>query len=320
MRTLFADIEPFHSFFLPVDGGHTLYVEEAGNPNGQPALFLHGGPGGGISANHRRLFDPEHYRIILFDQRGAGKSRPHASLAHNTTWDLVADIEAIRQHLQIEQWLVFGGSWGSTLSLAYAQTHPQRVTHLILRGIFLCRPEEIRWFYQEGTSWLFPEFWEEYIQPIPVEKRQEMVKTYYELLTSDNEHTRLQAAKAWSKWEGATCKLKPDPHVIDHFEEAHHALAMARIECHYFIHQCWLEENQLLRDAHKIAHIPTWIIHGRYDVVCPAQNAYELHKALPKAHLQIIPDAGHAYDEPGILNALIEATDLAKQPTSVPSR
>lgn len=314
MRTLFAETEPYNTFFLPVSNGHTLYVEEAGNPDGQPALFLHGGPGGGISASHRQLFDPAHYRIILFDQRGAGKSRPHASLEHNTTWDLVADIEAIRQHLNIDQWLVFGGSWGSTLSLAYAQTYPKRVSHLILRGIFLCRPEEIQWFYQEGTSWLFPEFWEGFIQPVPSEKRNEMVKTYYELLTSDNEHTRLQAAKAWSKWEGSTCKLKPNPSVIDHFEEAHHALAMARIECHYFVHNCWLEPNQLLRDAHKIAHIPTWIIHGRYDVVCPARNAYELHQALPDATLQIIPDAGHAYDEPGILNALIEATDACKMP------
>jgi proline iminopeptidase len=317
MRTLFAEIEPYNTFFLPVSHDHTLYVEEVGNPLGQPVLFLHGGPGGGISANHRRLFDASHYRIILFDQRGSGKSRPHASLQANTTWDLVEDIEVLRQHLNIEQWVVFGGSWGSTLSLAYAQTHPSRVSHLILRGIFLCRPEEIQWFYQEGTSWIFPEFWQEFLAPVPLEKRSKMVKTYYELLTSDNEHTRLQAAKAWSKWEGSTCKLKPDAGVIDHFEEAHHALAMARIECHYFIHNCWLEPNQLLRDAHKIAHIPTWIIHGRYDVVCPAQNAYELHQALPHAHLQIIPDAGHAYDEPGILHALIEATEACKLPLPV---
>lgn len=317
MRTLFADIEPYNTFFLPVSHDHTLYVEEVGNPLGQPVLFLHGGPGGGISANHRRLFDASHYRIILFDQRGSGKSRPHASLHSNTTWDLIEDIEALRQHLKIEQWAVFGGSWGSTLSLAYAQTHSNRVSHLILRGIFLCRPEEIQWFYQEGTSWIFPEFWQEFLAPVPIEKRSEMVKTYYELLTSDNEHTRLQAAKAWSKWEGSTCKLKPDTNVIHHFEEAHHALAMARIECHYFIHNCWLEPNQLLRDAHKIAHIPTWIIHGRYDVVCPAQNAYELHQVLPGAHLQIIPDAGHAYDEPGILHALIEATEACKLPSPV---
>lgn len=317
MRTLFAEIEPYNTFFLPVTHGHTLYVEEVGNPLGQPVVFLHGGPGGGISTNHRRLFDPAHYRIILFDQRGAGKSRPHASLEHNTTWDLVADMETLRQHLNFEQWAVFGGSWGSTLSLAYAQTHPERVSHLILRGIFLCRPEEIQWFYQEGTSWIFPEFWEAFLAPVPAEKRHEMVKTYYELLTSDNEHSRLQAAKAWSKWEGACCKLKPNASVIDHFEEAHHALAMARIECHYFIHHCWLEPNQLLRDASKITHIPTWIIHGRYDVVCPARNAYELHQVLPEATLRMIPDAGHAYDEPGILDALIEATEACKLPLPV---
>ncbi|WP_373533028.1 prolyl aminopeptidase [Vampirovibrio sp.] len=314
MHALFAEIEAYHHFYLPVTGGHTLYVEEAGNPKGQPALFLHGGPGGGISANHRRLFDPAHYRIILFDQRGAGKSRPHASLENNTTWDLVTDIESIRTHLNIEQWLVFGGSWGSTLSLAYAQKHPLRVTHLILRGIFLCRPEEIEWFYQSGTRWIFPEFWAEFMQPVPPEKQGAMVQTYYELLTSPNEPLRLQAAKAWSKWEGATCKLIPDPQVMDHFEEAAHALAMARIECHYFVNHCWLEPNQLLRDAFKIAHIPTWIIHGRYDVVCPAQNAYELAQALPQAKLEMIADAGHAYDEPGILNALIEATEQSKLP------
>jgi proline iminopeptidase len=312
LRTLFPEIEPYRTFQFPVTDGHMLYVEEAGNPNGQPVLFLHGGPGGGISANHRRLFDPAHYRIILFDQRGAGKSMPHASLENNTTWHLVADIEQLREHLNIEQWVVFGGSWGSTLSLAYSETHPHSVSALILRGIFLCRPEEIRWFYQEGTSWIYPERWEEYLQPVPPAQRDDMVQTYYKLLTSPDEATRLEAAKAWSKWEGATCKLIPNEEVIDHFEEAHHALAMARIECHYFIHNCWLEENQLLRDVPKIRHIPTWIIHGRYDVVCPAKNAWDLHHAFPEANLQIIADAGHAYDEPGILNALLEATEAAK--------
>lgn len=319
MRTLFGEIEPYNTFYLPVSNGHSLYVEEVGNPNGQPAVFLHGGPGGGISPNHRRLFDPAHYRLILFDQRGAGQSKPHASLEHNTTWDLVADIEALREHLNIKQWLAFGGSWGSTLALAYAQTHPQSVMALILRGIFLCRPEEIAWFYQEGTSWIFPDFWEEFQRPVPPEQRHRMVETYYELLTSPDERVRLEAAKAWSKWEGSACKLKPDAKVIDHFEEAHHALAMSRIECHYFIHNCWLEENQLLRDVSKIRHIPTWIIHGRYDVVCPVRNAWELHQAFPEAQLQIIPDAGHAYDEPGILNALIEATDACKSLAAVAS-
>jgi proline iminopeptidase len=313
MRTLYPEIEPYNTFFLPVGQGHSLYVEEVGNLQGQPAVFLHGGPGGGISARHRQLFDPAHYRIILFDQRGAGQSKPHASLEQNTTWDLLADMEAIREHLTIEKWLVFGGSWGSTLSLAYAESHPQRVTALILRGIFLCRPEEIRWFYQEGTSWIFPEFWEAYLKPIPPEKRQDMVTAYYEALTSPEESVRLEAARAWSRWEGSACKLKPDVKVMDHFEEAHHALAMARIECHYFMNNSWLSENQLLRDAERIRHIPTWIIHGRYDVVCPAKNAYDLHQVLPDAHLHIIPDAGHAFDESGILNALIEATDACKK-------
>lgn len=316
MRALFPEIEPYNTFYLQVSDKHSLYVEEVGNPNGQPALFLHGGPGGGIIPNHRRLFDPAHYRIILFDQRGSGKSKPHASLEENTTWDLVADIEKLRAHLGLEQWLVFGGSWGSTLSLAYAESHPDRVIALILRGIFLCRPEEIRWFYQEGAGWMFPEFWEEYLKPVPPEKRQDMVKAYYELLTSPDEAVRLNAARAWSGWEGSTCKLIPNPQVIESFEEAHHALAMARIECHYFMNNSWLEENQLLRDAHRIQHIPTWIIHGRYDVICPAQNAWELSRALPNATFRLIPDAGHAYDEPGILDALLEATNACRQPLS----
>jgi proline iminopeptidase len=312
MRYLFQEIEPYNTFFLPVSDKHSLYVEEVGNPQGQPAVFLHGGPGGGISSNHRRLFDPAHYRIILFDQRGSGQSKPHASIENNTTWDLVEDIEKLRTWLNIDQWLVFGGSWGSTLALAYAQTYPASVTALVLRGIFLCRSEEIQWFYQEGTSWIFPDFWEDFLRPVPFEKRHDMLKAYYELLTSPDEMIRLEAAKAWSKWEGSTCKLKPDFQVIDHFEEAHHALAMSRIECHYFIHDCWLEDNQLLRNIDKIKHIPTWIVHGRYDVICPVQNAWDLHRAFPEANLQIIPDAGHAYDEPGILHALLEITDTCK--------
>lgn len=309
MRILFDEIEPFNSFYLPVSENHRLYVEEAGNPQGKPVIFLHGGPGGGISANHRRLFDPKHYRIVLFDQRGSGKSLPHASLEHNTTWDLVADIETIRKHLHLNQWLVFGGSWGSTLALAYAQTHPASVAALILRGIFLCRPEEIQWFYQEGASWLFPDFWQDFIRPVAPEKRQHLMEAYYELLTSADPAVREEAARAWSKWEGSTCKLIPNQSVIQNFEAVHHALAMARIECHFFMNQCWLEENQLIRDVAKIRHIPTWIVHGRYDVICPVRNAWELHQAFPESRLQIIPDAGHAYDEPGILDALISATD-----------
>ena len=312
MRCLYPEIEPYNQFFLSVDDPHKLYVEESGNPEGKPVVFLHGGPGGGTSANHRRLFDPEHYRIILFDQRGSGKSTPHASLENNTTWDLVGDIETLRKHLGIDKWFVFGGSWGSTLALSYAQTHPEAVTGLILRGIFLCTKEEIQWFYQGGVDMLFPDLWEDYVRPIPVAKRGDMVKAYYELLDGPDQKKKLEAAKAWSVWEGSTVKLIPDPDTISVFEADDKALAMARIECHYFIHDCWLEPNQLLRDANKIRKIPTWIIHGRYDVVCPVKNAWELHKAFPEAKLQIIPDAGHAYDEPGILTALLNATDEAK--------
>lgn len=313
MKTLYPEIEPYNSFLLPVDEPHKLYVEEAGNPSGPAVLFLHGGPGGGFGASHRRLFDPAHYRIVLFDQRGAGRSTPHASLEKNTTWDLVADIEKLRKHLGIEKWLVFGGSWGSTLALAYAETHPQQVSGLILRGIFLCRQEEIHWFYQSGIDLLFPDLWENYIKPIPLQKRGDMIRAYYELLDGKDEAAKLEAAKAWSVWEGSTIKLVPDPSTISSFEADDKALAMARIECHYFVNDCWLEPNQLVKNAERIRHIPTWIIHGRYDVVCPVKNAWDLHKAFPESKLQIIPDAGHAYDEPGILNALISATNAARE-------
>ncbi len=313
MWTLFPEIEPYNIFRLKVSDLHELYVEEAGNPDGCPVVFFHGGPGGGISENHRRLFDPDFYRIVLFDQRGSGKSIPHAELRENTTWDLVADIERIREFLGIEKWLVFGGSWGSTLSLTYAETHPERVTGLVLRGIFLCRPEEFRWFYQEGCSWLFPEEWQLYLEPVPENERHDLMGAYYRLLTSDDEATRLRAAKAWSRWEGATCHLIPDTETVDHFEDPHHALAMARIECHYFMNNCFFtEDDQLLRNVDRIRHIPTWIVHGRYDVICPAKNAFDLNQAFPEAHCHIVPDAGHAFNEPGILDALIGATEEFK--------
>lgn len=311
MKNLYPEIEPYNQFFLDVGDGHQLYVEEAGNPKGQPAVFLHGGPGGGFSPKHRRLFDPKHYRIVLFDQRGSGKSTPHASLQNNTTWDLVSDLEKLRTHLGIQRWLVFGGSWGSTLALAYAETHPEAVSSLILRGIFLCRNEEIRWFYQEGIDLLFPDLWENYIKPIPPEKRHDMIRAYYEILDGADEAAKLAAAKAWSVWEGSTLKLLPDPETISSFQSDLKALAMARIECHYFVNNCWFEKDQLVKNVSKIRHIPTWIIHGRYDVVCPVKNAWDLHKAFPESKLQIIPDAGHAYDEPGILEALLNATNEA---------
>jgi proline iminopeptidase len=310
MRSLYPEIHPFNTFKLKVSEVHELYIEQVGNSNGQPTLFLHGGPGAGLTARHRQLFDPEYYRIILFDQRGAGQSTPHASLEQNTLPHLIADIEKIREHLKIDKWQVFGGSWGSTLGLAYSQAHPERVTSLVLRGIFLCRPEEIRWFYQEGCHWLFPDLWEKYLKPIPENERTDLVTAYYKRLTSDDLSIRLQSARAWSSWEGSTIKLIPNKNAIEHFGADHIALSLARTECHYFINNCFFsKEDQLLADIDKIRHIPTVIIHGRYDVVCPVKNAWDLHKAFPEAQLKIIADAGHAFDEPGILDALIEATD-----------
>ncbi len=275
-------------------------------------MFLHGGPGGGLIPEYRQFFDPTAYRVVLFDQRGAGQSTPHASLEENTTWHLVEDIECLREHLGIERWLVFGGSWGSTLSLAYAQAHPDRVSALVLRGIFLCRPNEIRWFYQEGegASAIFPDVWEEYVRVIPYAERGDMLSAYHRRLMSDDEAVRLEAAKAWSIWEGSTSKLFPDQQLIDHAGEAHFALALALIECHYFVNNAFFEsENYLLENIGKIRHIPAVIVQGRYDVVCPMMSAWELHRAWPEAELEIIRDAGHSATEPGIIGALIDATD-----------
>lgn len=310
MRPLYPAIQPYHQFTLAVTPPHELYVEESGNPKGIPVVFLHGGPGAGCEEYHRRFFDPEVFRIVLFDQRGCGKSKPHAELTHNTTWDLVADIEKIREHLLIERWAVFGGSWGSTLALAYAQTHPQRVTGLVLRGIFLCRQREIDWFYQEGgASRIFPDYWEHYVKVIPEHERAKMVAAYYQRLTSDDELIRMQAAKAWSIWEGRTATLRGNKHVEEHFAHPHTALSLARIECHYFMHKAFFEENQLLRDAGKLADIPGVIVQGRYDIVCPMENAWALHQAWPLSELQIISDAGHSAAEPGITAALVMAMD-----------
>ena len=316
MKTFYPEIEPYATHCLAVTPPHSLYIEEVGNPNGLPVVFLHGGPGGGISTQHRRLFNPALYRIILFDQRGSGQSTPHAHLEHNTTWDSVEDMEHIRQQLGIETWLVFGGSWGSTLALAYAETHPERTAGLILRGIFLCRPEEIEWFYQSGCHQIYPDRWEAFCAPIATTDRHEMVNAYYRLLTGPDEAARLKAAQAWSVWEGSTVKLVPNIDVIADFEDPMKALAMARIECHYFVHHSFLKTpaethglGQLLADAGRLANIPMWIVHGRYDVVCPAKNAWDLKHACPHAHLSIVPDAGHAFDEPGILHELISATD-----------
>jgi proline iminopeptidase len=310
MRDFYPPIEPYNSGELKVSSIHTIYYEECGNPDGMPVVFLHGGPGGGITEDHRRYFDPFHYRIVLFDQRGCGKSKPTAELKENTTWDLVSDIEKIREHLGIKKWLVFGGSWGSTLALAYSITHPTNVAGLILRGIFLCRPSEIKWFYQHGASEIFPDFWEPYWQMISPPDRGDMVRAYYKLLTHNDYDIRLKAAKVWSKWEAATSRLLVSPEAIDEYEDPASALAFARIECHYFINNAFFKtDNFLLENVSKIRHIPGVIVQGRYDVVCPARSAWDLHREWPQAKLQIIADAGHAASEPGIRSALIEATD-----------
>jgi proline iminopeptidase len=310
MRTLYPPIEPFDQGMLPVSPVHSLYYEQSGNPTGKPVVFLHGGPGGGSLTDYRRYFDPASYRIVLFDQRGSGKSTPHANLEENTTWHLVDDIEKIREHLGIDRWQVFGGSWGSTLALAYAQTHPDRVSELLLRGIFLCRPKEIQWFYQEGASWLFPDVWEQYVGVIPEAERGDMVSAYYKRLTSDDQVVRLEAARAWSVWEGSTSKLLPDTKMIEHFGDAEFAVAFARIECHYFMNNSFFAtDNYLIENVDKIRHIPAVIVHGRYDVVCPILSAWELHRAWPEADFRIVGDAGHSVSEAGITSALVEATD-----------
>jgi proline iminopeptidase len=312
LRTLYDEIEPYDSGRLKVSGVHELYYEQCGNPNGKPVVFLHGGPGAGLITDYRRFFDPETYRVILFDQRGAGKSLPHASLEDNTTWHLVQDIEQLREHFGVEKWLVFGGSWGSTLALAYAESHPERVSGLILRGIFLCTKKEIRWFYEDshGANAIFPDAWEEYVRIIPEVERDDMLAAYHRRLTSDDEAVRLEAAEAWSTWEASALKLLQDQSIIDDFSEPEMALALARIECHYFVNNCFFEtDDYLLKHIEKIRHIPAVIVHGRYDVVCPVKNAWDLHRVWPEAKLEIIADAGHAATEVGIADALIRATD-----------
>jgi proline iminopeptidase len=310
---LYPAIKPYNSGMLRVSAVHEIYYEECGNPQGKPAVFLHGGPGGATDPLMRRFFDPKRYRIVLLDQRGCGKSRPHASLVDNTTWHLVLDIESLREHLGIERWLVFGGSWGSTLALAYAQAHPERVTELVLRGIFMLRRWELEWFYQSpgGAAALYPDLWEHYVEPIPPAERHDMIRAYYRRLTGSDRQALDEAAAAWSIWEGATSHLRQDPDYIKKFAtDAAYAAAFARIECHYFINAGFFrQDDQLLADVPRIRHIPAVIVQGRYDVVCPMRSAWDLHRAWPEADLQIVPDAGHSAFEAGNSRALVAATD-----------
>ena len=309
LLSFYPEIEPFETGFLDVGDGHTIYWERVGTRGGKPAVFLHGGPGGGINPTQRRLFDPALYEVILFDQRGCGRSTPHAELEANTTWHLVSDIERLREMFGFEKWLVFGGSWGSTLALAYSQTHPDRVSELVLRGVYTVTKAELDWYYQFGVSEMFPEKWERFIAPIPPEERGNLMAAYRKRLTGEDRAAQIEAAKAWSLWEGETITLLPQPDTSDRFGEDQFALAFARIENHFFTHGAWLEEGQLLRDAVKLAGIPGVIVHGRYDMPCPARYAWQLSNAWPDAEFFLIEGAGHAYTEPGILDRLIYATN-----------
>jgi proline iminopeptidase len=314
MRELYPLIPPYREDYLQVSDLHTIHFEESGNPQGKPILLLHGGPGGGSSPFYRQYFHPDKWRLIMFDQRGCGQSKPHAELRENTTWDLVNDIEKLRKHLGIEKWVVFGGSWGSTLSLAYSQTHPSHCTGLILRGIFMLRQKELSWFYQEGASYIFPDAWDEYLKPIPITERGDMITAYYKRLINPDLQIQLEAARAWSIWEASTSKLLLDPTLIQKFSNDEFAAAFARIECHYFINRGFFAtDNQLLANVDSIRHIPTVIVQGRYDVVCPMVSAWELHQTWPEAEFIVVPDAGHSMSEPGIRTALIDATDRFAQ-------
>ncbi|TEA74138.1 prolyl aminopeptidase [Allopusillimonas ginsengisoli] len=315
---MYPEIQPYAHGYLDTNDGHHVYWELCGNPDGKPAIFLHGGPGSGCSPVHRRLFNPDRYNVLLFDQRGCGRSTPHSSLENNTTWHLVDDMERLRAEvLKADQMLVFGGSWGSTLSLAYAQTHPDHVSELIVRGIFTVRQSEVHWFYQNGASALFPDYWEDYLAPIPQSERDDLIGAYHRRLTGDDRDAQLKAAHAWTQWESRTITLLPSTH----HEKAHsadaQALSFARIENHYVVNGGFMEDGQLLRDAYKLRDIPGVIIQGRYDACTPARTAWDLHRAWPQAEFHLVPDAGHAFDEPGILTRLLAATDKFSEPTSV---
>lgn len=315
MRNLYPEIEPYRTHRLGVDAIHELHVEECGNPDGLPVVYLHGGPGAGISANHRRFFDPARYRIVLFDQRGAGRSTPHGELRANTTWDLVGDIETIRERLGVDRWQVFGGSWGSSLALAYAQAHPDRVTGLVLRGIFLGRPEELRWFNElgGGAQWIFPERWSRYLAHIPIEERGDMLHAYGRRLDSDDATIRLAAARAWNAWGSGSATLLHDPDSQDDTAEPERAIGKARLEVHYFRHGCFFQPDQLLRDIDRIRHIPATIVQGRYDITCPVRSAFDLANAWPEADLKVVL-AGHSVMDAGIVDALVSVTDAMAMP------
>lgn len=306
---LYPPIEPFETGYLDVGDGHQLYYEQSGNADGAPVVVLHGGPGGGSGPKLRQFFDPDHYRIVIFDQRGAGLSRPHASLESNTTQHLIGDIERLRETLSVSRWQVFGGSWGSTLALAYAQAHPDRVSELVLRGVFMLRPKELHWFYQHGASEIFPDAWQHYLAPIPEAERGNLLEAYHRRLTHEDESVRMEAARAWSIWEGSTSFLHPNEAARTEFGEPARALSMARIECHYFLNQGFMAPDQLLSNIDLIRHIPGVIVQGRYDVVCPPASAWELHAAWPESKLVMVPDAGHSAFETGNAAALIQATD-----------
>ncbi len=313
MSELYPPIHENRHFYLKVDDIHEIYVEECGNEEGIPVVFLHGGPGAGCELYHRQLFDPEKYRIILFDQRGCGRSHPHASLENNTTQYLIADIEKIRMELNIDKWVVAGGSWGSTLSLAYAETHPEKVLGLIIRGIFLTTAKEIHWFYQEGASQIFPDYWQDFLLPIPKSEQENLLQAYHKRLTGNNEIARMGAAKAWSLWEARTATLQPSASVLEHFSDPRNALSIACIEAHYFINDSFMEANQLLKNAHRLKDIPGFIVHGRYDMICPMKQAFDLHNAWDSSELFVVQGAGHSAGEQGISAALIKASkDMLK--------
>ncbi|MEN8820152.1 MAG: prolyl aminopeptidase [Abyssibacter sp.] len=310
MKTLYPELPARVTGTLPPEDGHTVWFEESGNPDGIPVVFVHGGPGGGTQPLYRRFFDPDRYRIVLFDQRGCGRSTPHAELEHNNTWALVSDMERLREQLDIEAWVVFGGSWGSTLSLAYSQNHPDRCLAIILRGIFLLRQQELEWFYQDGASRMYPDAWQRYYHAIPEAERDDLLQAYYRRLTHDDPDVRIPAARAWSTWEASTSKLIPSDSLVQSFEDAKFAEAFARIEAHYFVHGGFLDHpDQLIHNVERIRHIPGFIVQGRYDVVCPPQTAWDLHQAWPEAEFHMVPDAGHSATEPGIVDRLVDATD-----------